>query len=74
MTLCDFEQQTTLSICQGNIDKHPIVCGEQDTKQQLQDHGRLPVIVDGQDLCPSRSLRGKRPREAMTSPIAHDLQ
>jgi hypothetical protein len=35
MTLGDFEQQTTLSICQGNIDQHPIVCGEQDNYDAL---------------------------------------
>jgi hypothetical protein len=40
MTLCDFEQQTTLFNCQGNIDQHPIVCGEQDTMYVMGKNSR----------------------------------
>jgi hypothetical protein len=64
--------------CQENLDKHPwhspshrmrgnrhdLSTGEE---LLFLDHGRLPVIVDDQDLKASRHMHGKQPREVLRS-------
>jgi hypothetical protein len=42
--------------------------------EEIQDHGRLPLIVDGQIRYPSQSMREKLPRKATRSRVAQDLQ